>query len=398
MDPCDDDSRHYKLKTHPIDNSNDAEIGQQLIDLLLRTGEIEEKSTIQTRDNESQNPNRRKNEMITSNVKNDRYDELLAAFNVILEEILRQGNSRLPNGDLKNGINQRQNDDAMHDGELGSKYCQQSNCNRKGSDPMERCLNPFEGELLRKIKALNLQLNSFMPKLKNDRLRKRRDIKESDEFSTFSKHTEEKSGDGMKHKRKESDDWFERRAKQKPKQSDEWDIDKLRHPLFEMPKSNEFIFFRSPPPFWEEKEFKFLEDPPPPETSHEEFIHKIEKREMSFSPDKRQNETDTEIESENVLNKENDFGVDLQKFMSYLEDGLEKLENPEFTERESKDEPTESNNNIRPNGTNQTNRISMKLYIQIPMRLVKKPDGRIYLVVNRRNSHRKSQCKRPKSK
>lgn len=405
LDACDNNSRHYQLKTHPIENySNDAEIGQQLIDLLLRTGEIEEKSTIQSLDSETQN--RHRNDMISSSVKSDRYDELLAAFNVILEEILRQGDSRLPNSDahtyrdLENGLNQLQNDYAlsgMHVDGLELKYRQQSKCNKNGADAMKRCLNPFEGELLRKIKALNQQLNSFMHMSNNDKIRRKRDTKKRDEFSSFTEHRG-KNGNMMKHQTQDSDDWFERKAKQKAEQSNEWDLERLKHPLFEMPKSHEFFFVRNQPIIWEEKHFKFLEDPP--ETPHEEFSHEIKKREVSLSPEEPQNntKTETEIDSENVLNKENNFGMELQKFISYLEDGLEKLENPQPTVNGSKDESTESHNNIEPNGTDQKNKVSMKLNIQIPMRLVKKSDGRIYLVVDRRKCCRRSRINRPTSK
>lgn len=136
------------MSIHSTENySSDEELGQELIDILLRTGEIVEKSNYEqtTIRNDDQ-------------VKNDRYDELISAFNVNLEEILRQGNSRATSNDrdASNGLNHLNNDD---DDEISkSGKCK----NGLSSDPMNRCLSPAERELLHKVRALNQQLNSFI--------------------------------------------------------------------------------------------------------------------------------------------------------------------------------------------------------------------------------------------
>lgn len=352
-EPCEDGSQFYKLSTYSMENySNEQEFGQDLINLLLRTGEIEEKSNAQPLGDETEIPR-------DERVKSDRYDELIAAFNVILEEILRQGNTRMPNSgvyrisDSSRNINHIQNvgnsEDMLYR-KLGFKN-RPSKFARDGSlvDPMKKCLSPFEGELLRKVKALNKQLNSFMQKSGDNLAKEKRYAHDS----SHDIRNEDYSG-------------MPRRYRQQPYRI-------MNH--FEKPG---------------------LIEQTNDGTSTTDGIP------TSSTIQKRHTDEAEQENNEQVLNKENNFGVDLQKFVNYLEDEIGKSERQEEANslgsqqtEGSNDEKSSDSNNLqtpRQKGSN-----SLKYDIQIPMRLVRKSDGRVYLALDRRSLCQRGRCKRRKS-
>lgn len=346
-EPCDDGSQFYKLSTHPMENySNEAEFGQDLINLLLRTGEIEEKSNAQLPiGDETETPR-------DERVKSDRYDELIAAFNVILEEILRQGNTRMPNSGVYknrdssgniNHIRNGGNSEEMLYRKLGFKHRPSG----RMVDPMKKCLSPFEGELLRKVKALNKQLNSFMQK-SGDRLAK-----------------EKRYAHGSSHDIRNGD-------------------------YFGMPRRYHQQPYRLVDHF---KKLDLIEQANDETPTADRISTSIQKRHTD----------ETEEESnEQVLNKENNFGVDLQKFVNYLEDEIEKSEHQEEATSSgshqtegSTDKETSDRNKSQT--TQQKDSNSLKCNIQIPMRLVRKSDGRVYLALDRRSLCQRGRCKRRKT-
>lgn len=143
-----DDNQIYQSDTPSLeDYSNDTEFGQELIDLLLQRGEIKLKSS----DNDDDVKFRR-----GENVKNDRYDELINAFNVILDEILRQGKLTKHSDQENNEQSHNQVDDNTEDTQRKSRSKSSSKCSTG------RCLNTIESELLQKIKMLNSQLNTVI--------------------------------------------------------------------------------------------------------------------------------------------------------------------------------------------------------------------------------------------
>lgn len=143
-------------------NLNDPKYGQELINFLLRTGEIKEKLINPPIQNEAL---ARRHEQI----KNDRYDELIAAFNVILEEIILQGNKQesQASSNISNHTNNDQESDVIEQSDDTRKA---EICTKDGPspDPMDRCLTRFEKELLQKIRTLTNLLNSAMKKRNNN--------------------------------------------------------------------------------------------------------------------------------------------------------------------------------------------------------------------------------------
>lgn len=147
-----------------LQSKEDAEFGQELIDFLLQTGLIKEKSNIFLQNAAFACRNER--------MKNDRYDELIAAFNVILEEILQQGNSRATTKDFSSNIpNHITNDQESDANKQTDGICKTGTCtkNPPSTDPMDRCLSQCEKELLQRIKTLTNQLNSAMEKRDNNK-------------------------------------------------------------------------------------------------------------------------------------------------------------------------------------------------------------------------------------
>lgn len=143
-----DDNQIHQSETQSLeDYSNDTEFGQELIDLLLQRGEIKQKSN----DNDNDVKFRQ-----GENVKNDRYDELINAFNVILEEILRQGKLTKHSDHENNEQIYNQIDDNSQESQCKSRSKSSTKC------PTGRCLSTIESELLQKIKVLNTQLNTVI--------------------------------------------------------------------------------------------------------------------------------------------------------------------------------------------------------------------------------------------
>lgn len=138
------------------------------MELLLQKGEIEQMSSQQTQIGSSL----RRDERVT----NDRYDELISAFNEILKEILRQGKLRSEHRNTMESGDQNYN---------LSKYAysptKTSNCTEK--DSRDRCLNRNENELLRKIRMLDNQLNAFMRNSENKKTLTTRNAPEIDSNS-----------------------------------------------------------------------------------------------------------------------------------------------------------------------------------------------------------------------
>ncbi|XP_055326114.1 uncharacterized protein LOC129579942 [Sitodiplosis mosellana] len=167
-EPClGDNNQIYKLDTDGSleDYSNETEFGQELIDLLLRTGEIQLKSN----DDDDVAKVRR-----DENLKNDRYDELINAFNVILEEILRQGKLTKHIDHQHHHDNDEPKYNRIDDNAQDSQRKSRSKCTTG------RCLNTVESELLRKIKVLNTQLNSLMQSSGNKKPKRGRNDGDSD--------------------------------------------------------------------------------------------------------------------------------------------------------------------------------------------------------------------------
>lgn len=282
------------------DNTNGTEVGQILMDFLLKRGEIEPKSNFV--------PKIRREE------KNVRYDELIGAFNVILEEILRQGQFKSHAEHQETEIdlsNCNQIDDDYNDHKRQtSKHTFSKPV--KSTDSQNRCLNSIETQLLENVKSLNHQLTKFMQiSLKN-----KRSVDKSDDFEA---------------------------------------IDERISPI-----------------------------------------------------GKRQAEEDTPVE----LNKENNFGLDVEKFVKY--EG-ENFEYKDESQTESQTESTENNlNEITTESTQTPNPVTQTPNpvtqppntgtsansnagsIDIPLRLVKGSDGRIKLILDRRNICQNRRCKQRK--
>lgn len=146
---ADENSKDEQISSDSISSdSGEAQLGQELINLLLQNGEIEENSYQNSQNGIKNRP---------KYIKNERYDELISAFNVILEEILEHGNLKTKN----NGDESKY----MHKKRPQTKYALSAKpfkSGRKVTPSKHRCLSPFEDELLVKIKGLNKQLKSIM--------------------------------------------------------------------------------------------------------------------------------------------------------------------------------------------------------------------------------------------
>lgn len=137
------DNQVFESDLHSTEEGFD-EFGQELMNFLVRTGKLKEKFT---------NPPIPTAELVQRHerTRNDRYDELINAFNVILEEIVLHGSLRLT---------------------APKTNCEQSHSvaaeqpDEPSTDHLSRCLSPVEKELLKKIKMLTNQLNSVMKKRK----------------------------------------------------------------------------------------------------------------------------------------------------------------------------------------------------------------------------------------
>lgn len=168
---CDDENSAI-LNTHSLEDYSN-EFGQELINLLLQRGEIEEKINHQTSVDGTKY--RAKND-----IKSDRYDEFIAAFNGILGEVLRQGNllkqyhlteSNEPKLNLINDESKEAQDAYGRSISKNASTSQKpSKCAKKKTplESLDRCLNPGEDELLQRVKLLNKQLSTFIRSTKNE--------------------------------------------------------------------------------------------------------------------------------------------------------------------------------------------------------------------------------------
>lgn len=291
------------------DGSNETEVGQMLMDILLQKGEVEHKSHNQQQSNDLST--------IRRNQENMRYDELIGAINVILEALLRQGKFT-PHGERgkmqPNGPNCDQIDD-NYEGHTrqNSKHTSANRlkcCKKQCTESMNRCLNSVERQLLGNINALNNQLTTFKP-----------------------------------------------------------NFGKCKRSAYE-----------------------------------DDHIEAIDE---NISPiEKRQTEVDTANEFE--LNKQNNYGVEREKYINYVKEEGQKFEYPtENPENNLNNESGESKQSINPINIVSKDKTAVDEMIKeqrsngggidIPLRLVKGSDGRIKLVLDRRNICQKGRCRQRKA-
>lgn len=291
------------------ENWNDADIGQELINFLLRTGKIKEKTPSAPIQNEAL---ARRNDQIN----NDRYDELIAAFNVILEEILLQTNQRSSPKDPAQA--QQDSSNTPNDQECAGK------CNKNPStDPMSRCLTPFEKELLQKIKTLTNLLNTAVKK-RNNNEELYNNFNESPQRDRRQIHLNGRNSEIISRGRSSS-------IKKRQTEVEKGKLDNDQH-----------------------------------SKNGEDVNNSDSKDTMAI---------------ENILNKENNYGLDVEKFIEFIEDKIDHQEK----ETEGRDE----NQNIG-DATKSRQRCSISVDngFSIPMRLVKKSNGKFYLVLDRQNLYR----------
>lgn len=144
----------HKLIARSIEEHPD--LGPELINLLLQAGEIEEKADQQISVDGTTFGAK-------DNIKSDRYDEFIASFNGILEEMLRHGK-----------VHEQQQFNGQKNTICGDKKTAtpKSSVRNKPFKAAERCcLNSDEQKLLRKIKLLNNQLTTFIRSTTNESLK-----------------------------------------------------------------------------------------------------------------------------------------------------------------------------------------------------------------------------------
>lgn len=310
---------NYDDQLYEEGNTNDAEVGQKLLDFLVRAGEIKVKSVSPPIDSAALAQR-------CEQINNDRYDELIAAFNVILEEILLHGNSK---SSSKNSAQASQVSTNNSNG-----VCNQDKtgkCN-KSTDPMNRCLTPFEKELLQKIKKLTELLNVAIEK---------------------------------RNKNKDDDDGEE----------------ELNDNLYESPQRNRRRIHSNG------DNLKCNENVSSESTSLIKKRHtgQFDEGELDGNQNLKDGENKSDSESkdtavkENVLSKENNYGLIIQKFVENNEDEAN---------NHDKEDVDSSNNDQNQNlgdtkKTPQRNSILMANDLRIPLRLVRTSDRQIYLVLDR---------------
>ncbi|XP_031638715.1 uncharacterized protein LOC116350880 [Contarinia nasturtii] len=159
----DDSSNKKKLEDENqrcnlnVSSLEDYSNGQELINLLMEKGEIEPKPS-------SQFQKIRRDKYCAD----DRYDELISAFNVILEEVLHKGRFD-PKNDEKT-VNRIENDSRE------MSYLKQTHSALKLSKcgKRQKCLSEKEDELLQNINMLNNQLNVLMGNSANEASKRKR--------------------------------------------------------------------------------------------------------------------------------------------------------------------------------------------------------------------------------
>lgn len=370
---CDDENSAI-LNTHSLEDYSN-ELGQELINLLLQKGEIVEKINHQTSVDGTKY-------RVKNDIKSDRYDEFIAAFNGILEEVLRQGNllkqyhlteSDGPKLNLINGESKESLDAYGRSISKNASTSQKSSkCAKKTTLPesLDRCLNPGEDELLQRVKLLNKQLSTFIRSIKNE------------------PNKSKSNKCGCKNSLNNDIDSTPRRYFRKPRA----DENPTSHqPSLILPidgnqekERNETSQNASTHSSTENPEGDTIQ-----EGQLKENLHMLNTDGSHISSIGKRHTPD-----ELPLNKENNYGVESPKFANLEEENDE--DDCESTELESttiRSQPTPTNaanahQRRQPPFTIANNGIS------IPLRLVKGPGSSVQLVLDRRNlCHR---CKRPK--
>lgn len=364
----------YDLGEHSSeDYSNETEFGQNLIDLLLKKGEIEQTSKQQSQDVLKV----RRDE----GIKNERYDELITAFNVILGEILRQGKLSPPNDKYftmgKNGPNYNQIDDDSQGMQHYStrprrKHTHSStmslNCNRK--DAVRRCMNPIEGELFQKIEVLNNHLNALIRNPGNKMLKSKRahEINSDSLNDEFSYAQRSHPSPNVSHSEQKSinmplNDYDKREKPENITSSAE------RNQTLNVTQScvSEILM----------DEQRVTNGYDSPVTARFMTVSSIGKRHThSSSIENLDRNYPTDEEQERVLIKANNYGVDKPLFVKYGPNEYHS-KSPTDGDRESVRAPT----------------FLSKVGMSIPLRLIKGSNGRFNLVLDRRNICQNRRCR-----
>lgn len=303
------------------DSWSDAEIGQELIDFLLRTGKIKEKSPSLPIQNTAI---ARRNDQLN----NDRYDELIAAFNVILEEILLQTSLKSSIQDpaqTSQNSSTNPNDPESAVDEQSDNITNKCHKNYQSTNPMSRCLSPFEKELLQKINTLTNLLNSAVK-------RRNFDQELNDNFSESTQRDRREihqNGHNLENNKNLSRGSSSVISKRQTSQSE-------------------------------------IDDDQNPETSEDE----------------NNMESEDTMSKENILSKENNYGMDVHKIVEHIED--------RFDHHDKETEEIDKNQHIGDNARKATQRCSIYVDngLRIPMRLVQKPNKKFYLILDRQNLNR----------
>lgn len=131
------------------------QLSQELVDHLVDIGEIEPKTNQQFQNDLN----------VRECKKNDRYDELISAFNVILQEVLKQEDK----SDYRIENDSREMPYIFTDTRLKQTHSPKTKRNQR-----QKCLNPKEEELLQNIKMLNNQLNFLIENSANEASKRKR--------------------------------------------------------------------------------------------------------------------------------------------------------------------------------------------------------------------------------
>lgn len=170
-------NRNEPIKSPNIESStqSNVNIGRSLFDELLRSGKVKRKSASGEDD-----------QCKSSEKSSDqRYNELIGAFNVILEEISRQKKGNKVSVDISSVLNQM----APQTKAIVRKRPLHQIYSKKGesrSHSRDKVLDQSQMKLLRSIEKLESQLTKFI-----DKLRQNDDCESNDENDEFSTYDEE---------------------------------------------------------------------------------------------------------------------------------------------------------------------------------------------------------------
>lgn len=327
------------------DYSNDTEFGQDLIDLLLQRGEIE----LKLNDNDGVSKVRR-----GENMKNDRYDELINAFNVILEEILRQGK-------LTKQTDSFDNNEPNHNqiDENTSRRCRSKHTTKCTTG---RCLNNVESSLLEKINVLNDQLHRLIG---NKNQKRGADDRNSDPSDADLKYDANKSLPNVNHS-----------GENPTVNADNSQLDGSKLKL--IPTTND--------------QYKTVTQ------SNIQKVTEEERKNIDYgvsSVGKRHAQPDETPEQ--VLNKENNYGVEQ---LEIAEDEIQNSDEEQdyypnvSSNNEQNDDPPKSDDDSTKRKSNNSPVIPViaSSGIDIPLRIVQRPNGGFSLVLDRRSLCQNRRC------